>query len=134
MTLSIFPCCYYVHCMFVLNIMFPSGATRLPADYCFSDLALWKNPTKLVDLVQSGYYYVIKCNLFSSWYRWNIAHFALRNNHLLTPSDTTNCTGGLYNYMTLSIFPCCYYVHCMFVLHIVNHCNCYAPCGSFIGQ
>jgi hypothetical protein len=35
----------------------------------------------------------------------------------------TNCTGGLYNYMTLSIFPCCYYVHCMFVFHIVNHCN-----------
>jgi hypothetical protein len=32
------------------------------------------------------------------------------------------------------IFPCCYYVHCMFVFHIVNHCNCYAPCGSLIGQ
>jgi hypothetical protein len=27
-----------------------------------------------------------------------------------------------------------YYVHCMFVFHIVNHCNCYAPCGSLIGQ
>ena len=38
----------------------------------------------------------------------------------------------LYNYVTLSIFPCCYYVHCMFVFHIVNHCNCYAPCGSLI--
>jgi hypothetical protein len=25
-------------------------------------------------------------------------------------------------------------VHCMFVFHIVNHCNCYAPCGSLIGQ
>ena len=71
-----------------INIMFPSGATRLSPDYCFSDLALWKNPTKLVDLVQSGYYYLIKCNLFSSWYRWNIDHFVLRNNHLLTPSDT----------------------------------------------
>jgi hypothetical protein len=32
--------------------------------------------------------------------------------------------------MTLSIFPCCYYVYCMFIFHIVNHCNCYAPCGS----
>ena len=31
-------------------------------------------------------------------------------------------------------FPCCYYVHCMFVFHIANHCNFYAPCGSLIGQ
>ena len=46
----------------------------------------------------------------------------------------TNCTGDLYNYMTLSICPCCYYVHCMYVFHIGNHCNCYAPCGSLIGQ
>ena len=46
----------------------------------------------------------------------------------------TNCSGGLCNCMTFSIFPCCYYGHSMFVFHIVNHCNCYAPCGSLIGQ
>jgi hypothetical protein len=39
----------------------------------------------------------------------------------------------LVAYMTLSIFPC-YYVHCMYVFHIINHYNCYAPCGSLIGQ
>ena len=41
---------------------------------------------------------------------------------------------ALVAYMTLSIFLCCYYAHCMYVFHIVNHCNCYAPCGSLIGQ
>ena len=40
---------------------------------------------------------------------------------------------ALVAYMTLSIFPC-YYVHCIYVFHNVNHCNCYAPCGSFIGK
>jgi hypothetical protein len=63
--------------------------------------------------------------------------------HLLTQLLKVYFTGNktilfkqiaLVAYMTLSIFPCCYYVHCMYVFHIVNHCNCYVPCGSLIGQ
>ena len=34
--------------------MWPSGATYLPADYCFSELALLKNQTKLVGIVKGG--------------------------------------------------------------------------------
>jgi len=34
--------------------MCPSGATCLPADCCFSELALYKNPTQRVGQVQSG--------------------------------------------------------------------------------
>jgi len=32
-----------------------SGVTYLPADYCFSELALFKIPTQRLGLVQSGY-------------------------------------------------------------------------------
>jgi hypothetical protein len=40
-------------------------------------------PTKCVDLVHSGHHHVIKCNLFSPWYRWKLTHLALNNNHSL---------------------------------------------------
>ena len=81
---------------------------------------------------------------------WSLIYWQLLLKVYFTGNKTiyiqTNCTGGIYNYMTLSIFPCCYYVHCMFlysivycvhcmfVFYIVNHSNCYAPCGSLIGQ
>jgi len=37
-----------------------------------SELALYKDPTKPVGLVQSRHH-LIKCNLFSPWYGWKIA-------------------------------------------------------------
>jgi hypothetical protein len=38
-----------------------------------------------VVLVHSGHHYrFIECNLFSPWYRWNIAHVYLINNHPFT--------------------------------------------------
>jgi len=40
-------------------------------------------PTKRVGLVHSGHHHVIKCNLFSAWYRWKLTHLALSNNHSL---------------------------------------------------
>ena len=41
--------------------------------------------TQHVVLVHSGHHYrFIECNLFSSWYRWNIAHVYLINNHPFT--------------------------------------------------
>ena len=41
----------------------------------------------LVGLVQSRHHHhFIKCNLFSSWYRWKIAHLALNINQSLTQS------------------------------------------------
>ena len=57
--------------------MCPSGATCLPADCCFSVLALYKPlQNKRVGLVQSGYHYhLIECNLFSPKHSRIIAHF-----------------------------------------------------------
>ena len=55
----------------------------------FSELALYKLPTKHVELVglQSGHHYHLMNNsLFSPWYGWNIAHLVLSNNHSLTHS------------------------------------------------
>jgi hypothetical protein len=61
--------------------MCQSGATCLPADCCFSEIALY-NPTKHVVLVQSGHHHhSIECNLFSPWYSWLIVHLALNNTH-----------------------------------------------------
>jgi hypothetical protein len=43
-----------------------------------------KNLAKHVGLVQSGHHYhLIKCNLFSPWYAWKIAHLNSNNNHSL---------------------------------------------------
>ena len=44
-----------------------------------------KNPTKRVDLVQSGlHHHLIKIILFLPWYSWKIAELALNNNYSLT--------------------------------------------------
>ena len=41
--------------------MCQSGTKSLPADYCVSELALYKNPTKRGGLVQSGpHHYLIE--------------------------------------------------------------------------
>jgi len=49
---------------------------------------LYKNPSKRVGVVQSRHhYYLIECNLYSSWYSWKIAHLAFNNNHSLTIWD-----------------------------------------------
>ena len=62
-----------------------SGATCLPADCCFSELAL-QNLTRPVGLAQIRYHHhLIECNLFSRWYSCEIAHLALNNNHSPTP-------------------------------------------------
>ena len=62
-----------------------SGATCLPTDCCFSELALW-NPTQCVGLVQSDLINIsLKINLFSPWYIWEIAELVLNNNHSLYP-------------------------------------------------
>ena len=63
-----------------ISIMWPSGATCLPSDCCFSELPQWI--PHLSDLV----FIVIpfKCNLFSSWYSWEIVSWALYNNYPLT--------------------------------------------------
>jgi hypothetical protein len=45
-------------CWFGIKIMCPSGTTCLPADCCFSELALSKDPTKHVGLVQSGHHHL----------------------------------------------------------------------------
>jgi len=51
-----------------IRIMYLSGATCLPADFCFSEVALQK-PTKRVGLVQTRYrHHFNQMNLFSSWY------------------------------------------------------------------
>jgi hypothetical protein len=60
-----------------------------PRFVVFSELALYKLPTKHVELVglQSGHHYHLMNNsLFSPWYGWNIAHLVLSNNHSLTHS------------------------------------------------
>ena len=45
---------------FKIRIMCSSGATRLPADcQCFSELALYKNSTKCVGLVQNRHHLII---------------------------------------------------------------------------
>ena len=53
-----------------IRIMCPSGATRLSADCCFSELARgflqYKNPTQRVGLVQSGPHHHL-VYLFSPW-------------------------------------------------------------------
>ena len=46
-----------------------------------------KSPTMRVGLVQSRYH-IIKCNLSSQWYSWNIAQLTLNNIHSLTHSLT----------------------------------------------
>ena len=51
---------------FEIRIMCPSGSTCLPADYCFSELTLYKKLTKRVDIVKNGqYYHLIECHVFS---------------------------------------------------------------------
>jgi len=55
----------------------------------------YKNQTKRIGLVQSGYHYhLIECNFFSQCYNRKIAHLALNNNHSLTPKYVSS--------------PCCY--------------------------
>jgi len=39
-----------------IRIMCPSGATCLPVDCCFSELALNKDPIKRVGLIQNGHH------------------------------------------------------------------------------
>ena len=41
-----------------IRIIFLSGTTCLLVDCCFSELASYKNPTKIVDLVQSGHHLI----------------------------------------------------------------------------
>jgi predicted transcriptional regulator len=51
--------------------MCTSGQTCHAMDCCFSELALYKNPIRRVDLVQTGHrHHFIECNLFSPWYSW----------------------------------------------------------------
>ena len=56
-------------------------------DCCFSELV---NPTKHVGLIihRRNYFHLIKCNLFSPWYNWNITHLALNYNHSLKHTRT----------------------------------------------
>ena len=64
-----------------------SGKTCLPIDCCFSSLlkSNYRYLCKHVGLVRSRHHYhLIKCNLFSPWYGWKIAHLVLNNNHSLT--------------------------------------------------
>jgi len=78
--------------------MCPSGGTYLPADCCYSELALYNATKRRVGLVQIRYHHhhLIECNLFSRWYSCKITHVALNNNHSLTQllinqQDTSIC-------------------------------------------
>ena len=42
-----------------------------------------KEPSS-VGQVQNRHHHLIKCNIFSRWYSWRIAHMALNNNYSLT--------------------------------------------------
>jgi hypothetical protein len=76
-----------------IRIICLNGATCLPTDCCFSELALNKNPNGHIDLVQSKHHHhLIKCNLFLPWYGWIIAHLALSNNHSLSLTEITSHT------------------------------------------
>jgi hypothetical protein len=68
-------------------MMCPSGGTYLPADCCYSELAL-HNLTPQVGLVQIRYHHhhhLIECILFSREYSCKIAHVVLNSNHSFTP-------------------------------------------------
>jgi hypothetical protein len=53
-----------------IGIMCPSGATCLPTHCCFTiEIQLSMYKTDIIILS--------KCNLFSPWYSWKIAHLAL---------------------------------------------------------
>jgi hypothetical protein len=67
-----------------IRIMCSSGATCLPANCCFSELALLKCNKADLTIIMS-----LKINLFSPWYSWTIAELALNNNHSLTHSLTS---------------------------------------------
>jgi hypothetical protein len=80
-----------------IRIMCPSVVKwLLLTDCCFSELA-YKDPTKRICLVQSKHQHdLIQCNLFSSWYGWNIAHLGLSNNHSLL---IWSYDSWIYNYL-----------------------------------
>jgi hypothetical protein len=80
-----------------------SGASCLPAD-CYSMSLHYNNPTKSVGLLQSGHHHFIKCNLFSPWYSWQIAHLALKNNHSLTLKKLFSLIFFRYHFQ-LPMFP-----------------------------
>jgi hypothetical protein len=62
--------------------------------------------TQHVGLVHIGHHYPpIECNLFSSWYRWNITHLHLTNNHPFTHYllNDTNVHDVAKKYISLTV-------------------------------
>jgi hypothetical protein len=67
--------------------MCPSGATCLPVDWYFSELALYKCNSACWFIYKADFIIIsLKINFFSPGYSWKIAELALNNNHLLTRS------------------------------------------------
>ena len=67
------------------NVPFRVGRHVCAHGLLFQCACIINVTTQHVVLVQSGHHYpLIECNLFSSWYRWNIAHVYLTNNHPFT--------------------------------------------------
>jgi hypothetical protein len=66
-----------------IRIMCQSGRKCLPAECCFSELALKKSKSVCWYLSKTDIIISSKCNLFSPWYSWQ-AHLTLNNNHSLT--------------------------------------------------
>ena len=62
-------------------------AICLPADCCFSELALWKSNSTCWSRTKRISFII---NLFSSWYSWKFAELALNNNH--SPTQKSHST------------------------------------------
>jgi hypothetical protein len=57
-----------------------SKESYLPAECTFSEIEILISNYGCWSIVQSGYH-LIKCNLFSTWYRWKMDPLVLNNNH-----------------------------------------------------
>jgi hypothetical protein len=92
--------------------------------------------TQHVVLVHSGHHYrFIECNLFSPWYRWNIAHVYLINNHPFTHYflNYNNAHDAAKKYISLTvinsrfIFPefyCIVHIQSIMVFTFLISCWC----------
>ena len=98
---------------------------HLTADCCFSKLALSKL-SRCVGFLHCGHYHhFIKCNLFSPWYSWKIAHLALNSNHSLSDCHlifiylSYNFVIYLHNFWKFERFIYTFHL----VLFKINFCN-----------
>ena len=75
----------------------------LTIDGCFSELALYKNTTKHVGLVQSRHHcHLIEYNLFSSWHSWTRNVCITKYAHLYKLSNSKNY---IYSNGDLDLWP-----------------------------